>query len=96
MAGERCAYKERHNLLLASPPRHPLAALIITVRMLLYYGVFSLANEERFSLTGAAPDRGALSARPVRRAAERKTLFIIICRDARSRGLGRPYRYGYP
>jgi hypothetical protein len=37
----------------------------------------------RFSLTGAAPDYGALSGRLVRRAAEQKTLFSIgyeLCR----------------
>src|SRR5580658_7020436 len=36
-----------------------------------------LDNEERFSLTGADPGCGALALRLVRRAAKRKTLFVI-------------------
>jgi len=37
-------------------------------------------NEERFPLTGAAPSLGAPAGKLVRRAAKRKTLFIITCK----------------
>ena len=44
----------------------------------------------RFSLTGAARDCGAPSERPVRRAAKRKTLFIMLIRRLRARRVFHP------
>jgi hypothetical protein len=46
-------------------------------------------NEERFSLTGAAPSSRALADRPGRRAAQRKTLYTIENPCVASGALGR-------